>query len=149
MLHHVVTVLLVAVSYWYGWNRVGVVVMLLLDPADVPLQAAKMAKYLGEARCPGQTANVYQTAADRLFETFALVFFITRLVVYPYVCWSAHIESIPHGEKGVGGWICIGLLYVLLVLQVYWFSLIAKVAYSILVLGKPAEDVRSDDEAES
>ena len=48
----------------YGWNRVGVVVMLLLDPADVPLQAAKMMKYLAESK--GKAGVWYQTAADRL-----------------------------------------------------------------------------------
>ena len=31
--HHSVTVALVGISYAYGWNRIGVIVMLLLDPA--------------------------------------------------------------------------------------------------------------------
>mmetsp|Transcript_36808 Transcript_36808/g.98819 ORF Transcript_36808/g.98819 Transcript_36808/m.98819 type:complete len:198 (-) Transcript_36808:316-909(-) len=147
-IHHIATVLLVGVSYIYGWNRVGVVVMLLLDPADVPLQAAKMMKYVAEARCPGQTENIYQTAADRLFEFFAVVFFVTRIVFYPYVCWSAHIEATHFFDKGLPEWTCVVLLYILLVLQVYWFTLLAKVAYTILVLGKPVEDIRSDDEEE-
>ena len=42
--HHSVTVALVGISYAYGWNRIGVIVMLLLDPADVPLHLAKMSK---------------------------------------------------------------------------------------------------------
>lgn len=42
--------LLGAISYAYGWNRVGAVVMVLLDPADVPLHMAKQFKYVGDAR---------------------------------------------------------------------------------------------------
>ena len=44
-MHHIVTVSLIGISYAYGWNRVGAVVMALLDPADVPLHVAKQFKY--------------------------------------------------------------------------------------------------------
>jgi ceramide synthetase len=43
-LHHALTFGLVVLSYFWGWNRVGFVIMLLLDPADVPLHAAKICK---------------------------------------------------------------------------------------------------------
>ena len=49
-MHHIVTVSLIGISYAYGWNRVGAVVMALLDPADVPLHVAKQFKYVGDAR---------------------------------------------------------------------------------------------------
>lgn len=81
-IHHVVTVAVVFISYAYGWNRVGAVVMLLLDPADVPLHAAKMVKYVGEARGNNKTCAFL---ADRLFELFAVMFFVTRVALYPYV----------------------------------------------------------------
>mmetsp|Transcript_5029 Transcript_5029/g.8391 ORF Transcript_5029/g.8391 Transcript_5029/m.8391 type:complete len:83 (-) Transcript_5029:536-784(-) len=69
--------------------------------------------------------------------------------MYPYVCWSAHIEATQYFSKGGPEWTCVALLYILLVLQVYWFALIAKVAYTILVLGKPVEDIRSDEEEDA
>lgn len=144
-IHHITTALIVAISYVYGWYRIGAIIMLLLDPADVPLQAAKLSKYIGEGRCPGVKSNWWQFWADRLFETFALTFFVTRLVLYPYVVWSAHFESrqfFPHGGPEIA---CLVLLNILLVLQVYWFALIMRVAWKLLVLGH-AEDVRSDDE---
>jgi len=146
--HHLTTVSLVVLSYLVSYNRVGVIIMLLLDPADVFLHCAKMFKYIGEERCPGQSNNWYQFCADRLFEMFALVFFLMRLVCYPYVCWSAQVESLSHVPvKSVSDWSCIVLLYVLLLLQVYWFYLILKVAYKMIVYGH-ADDVRSDDEAD-
>ena len=37
LLHHFSTVFLIGISYAYGFTRVGGIIMLLLDPADVPL----------------------------------------------------------------------------------------------------------------
>merc|ERR1712050_441769 len=85
--------------------------------------------------------------ADRFFELFAVVFFITRLCCYGYVTWSAHFESIAYFPKGVPEWTCIVLLYILLALQMYWFGLVIKAVMKILMTGQ-LEDVRSDDEAE-
>ena len=60
-------------------------VKLVMDPADVPLHAAKMFLYIsGE----DQKSAAY-FIADRLFELFAVVFFITRLIMYGYVVFVA------------------------------------------------------------
>ena len=72
--HHVVTIVITLVSYQIDFNRVGAVVKLLMDPADVPLHGAKLCKYCG-----------LEFIADRCFELFALSFFVTRLVMYGYV----------------------------------------------------------------
>ena len=72
--------------------------------------------------------------------------FLTRLVLYPYVVWSAHLEAQTYlPPYGIPEWSCVGLLYVLLVLQVYWMYLIAKVAVKLAFNGE-AEDIRSSDE---
>ena len=144
--HHVVTVSLIGVSYAFGWNRVGAVVMVLLDPADVPLHVAKQFKYVGDAR-GGATQKIMQTGADVFFVIFMLLFAVMRLGLYPYVVWSAHIEGRRYFTYGAGAWTCVALLYILLVLQVYWFALIVKVAIKVVTSGA-AEDVRSDDEDE-
>jgi len=144
MLHHVVTIGVVYVSYFGGYNRVGVVVMALLDPADVPLHLAKLCKYTAETTKRG----IWQFVADRLFELFAVMFFISRLVMYSYVCWSSHIEHQAYGEHTFTSYSCITLLYTLLALQMYWFGLIIKVAVK-LARGQPGEDPRSEDEAEA
>jgi len=125
LLHHCLTVVLTFISYLFGWNRVGVVVMVLLDLADVPLHLAKLCKYMDDK---GNQWVRWQFLADRLFEIFALVFFFTRLVMYGYVCWSAHIEATRYFPKGLPEWTCVVLLYSLYFLQVYWFHLILKVA---------------------
>eukprot|EP00913_Durusdinium_trenchii_P011070 g10392.t1 len=72
--------------------------------------------------------NLWQFFADRLFEFFAVLFF------YFDVNYAAKF--------------CILLLYLLMVLQLYWFGLILKVAVK-LMRGQGAEDIRSDDEDEA
>ena len=144
-LHHITTVTLIGVSYAFGFNRIGAVVMVLLDPADVPLHIAKQFKYVGDAR-GGGVQKLCQTAADIFFVIFMLLFAVMRLGLYPYAVWSAHFETQRYCIIGVGGWVCVVLLYIILLLQVYWFYLILKVAIKVITSGGQAEDVRSDDE---
>ena len=137
LLHHTVTVAVCCISYFFGFNRVGVIVMFVLDPADVPLHLAKMFKYAGHAFC-----------ADRFFELFALMWLVMRLMMYPYICWSAHIEREQVlGFSGAKELTCVGLLYILLGLQVYWFHLIIRTAIRMMREGA-ASDVRSDDDTD-
>mmetsp|Transcript_36879 Transcript_36879/g.47660 ORF Transcript_36879/g.47660 Transcript_36879/m.47660 type:complete len:260 (+) Transcript_36879:466-1245(+) len=145
MLHHFVTWALVSISYMYGWNRVGLVVMLVFDPADVPLHTAKMSKYIGERRCPKQANSIYQMCSDGLFVVFMLLFFITRLIMFPYICWSAHIEATRYFPKYNAEWTCVILLYILLCLQIFWGWLIFRVLYKLIRDGH-AEDNRSDND---
>lgn len=143
MIHHIVTVIVIFASYVYGWSRIGAVVMLLLDPADVPLHLAKLCKYTSEAT--GQ--QMWQFVANRLFELFAVVFFLSRLMGFGYVCWSAHVETNRYISKGPREWACLTLLSTLFALQCYWFLLIIQVAVKMM-RGGNSDDPRSDDESE-
>ena len=49
LLHHSITVVLCTTAYFGGYSRVGVVIMFLLDPADIPLHFAKMCKCAARA----------------------------------------------------------------------------------------------------
>jgi len=148
IVHHAVTVVVISISYTYGWNRVGVVVMFLLDPADVFLHSAKMCKYIGDSMSKGMPRKAaWQLGADIIFVLFTLVFCATRMVMYPYVCWSAHFESIKFFPHGAPEWACQALLDTLLVLQCYWFYLLVSAIVRMLKAGA-VEDVRSDSEDE-
>lgn len=156
VIHHSVTIFLVVLSYTYGYARVGAVIMLVMDPADVLLHAAKMCKYIA-----GEDASSrWQFAADRMFEAFALSFFITRCGMYPYIVWSATIEaprSVHSADRVTEAYFrgysidevfMIGSLWVLMFLQFFWASLLLRVAWRMLARGEPARDDRSDDEGE-
>lgn len=64
--HHCTTLALIFLSYTHQYNRIGVVVMLLLDPADVPLHLAKLCKY-----------SLADNMADFFFYLFGVSFFVT------------------------------------------------------------------------
>ena len=141
VLHHATTVLVIVVSYSYGFTRVGGVIMVLFDPVDVPLHMAKVCKYLHEC----EVSSVLGVVKDRLFEVFFLSFVITRLIMYPYVCWSVQVEVPMYFEVTAAARFAQALLYILLLLQIYWAWLILKIVYKGLVDGE-IEDIRSDDE---
>ena len=79
MLHHVVTIILISICCFINFSRIGLSILLLHDLADIFLEAAKMFNYVSKAAGRAWAKPV----CDLVFGTFALVFFVTRLVVYP------------------------------------------------------------------
>jgi hypothetical protein len=148
VVHHAVTAILVPLSYCFGYTRIGAAMMLLFDVADPPLHIAKMCKYMAD----GNVRSRWQFAADCWLKVFALSFFITRCGMYPYIVWAAAFEArvyIEHSKDTpvffgiylLHELVALGLLGVLMILQLFWGSILLKVA-----LRDHAEDIRSDDE---
>lgn len=71
--HHVITTLLVLSSYVVHFTRVGNMVLVVMDVADVVLCTAKCMKYLGE-----RLAKL----CDFVFGVFIVVWVVTRHVIY-------------------------------------------------------------------
>lgn len=87
--HHIVTCLLIFCSYGYHQTKVGNVILCLMDLVDILLPAAKLLKYLH-----------FQLTCDIMFGVFMITWFITRHVLFLWVCWSiyAHIpQEIRYG----------------------------------------------------
>eukprot|EP00455_Lapot_gusevi_P026861 TRINITY_DN2834_c0_g7_i1.p1 TRINITY_DN2834_c0_g7~~TRINITY_DN2834_c0_g7_i1.p1 ORF type:complete len:368 (-),score=94.98 TRINITY_DN2834_c0_g7_i1:52-1155(-) len=135
-IHHIVTILLVFCSYACNYVRIGVLVLLCHDTADVALEFAKLAKYAG-----------YQFIADLGFVAFTLLFFVFRLVIFPF--WVIH-STLYEGEQIIGPFLShklfVSWLLALLVLHVYWFGLIVRVIYNKIILNREVDDVREDDD---
>ncbi|KAH9071606.1 longevity assurance proteins LAG1/LAC1 [Lactarius deliciosus] len=118
MAHHVVTISLIVGSYYYGFTRVGCLIMVLMDWCDIFFPVAKMLRYLS-----------YQIACDVTFVWWMLSWFVTRHVLFCKVIASAYWG------------------FILEIIQSIWSYLIFGVAYRVLK-GEGAEDSRSDDEGE-
>lgn len=58
MIHHIATVILLAYSYWVNFTRIGVMVILLHDVGDIFLEAAKLARWVGQGSGTGQDCFV-------------------------------------------------------------------------------------------
>ncbi|KAH0490805.1 hypothetical protein TgHK011_002257 [Trichoderma gracile] len=173
LVHHLVTIALVAASYSYHFTRVGNVTMIIMDVVDIVFPLAKCARYLG-----------YNRVCDCLFGLFVAVWLATRhvffsMVLYsvyhdahnilPHACyrgsmydlqgpltqpegWSWMLEPFtqPQGIVCVNSGILNGFFVYLAVLEglmLIWGYSILQVAIRVL-RGHNADDVRSEDEKE-
>lgn len=136
VVHHIVTVLLLTFSYNSGFFRIGCVIMLLHDLADIFLESAKVFNYAQ-----------WEVTCNIGFIFFAVVFNATRLVYYPF--WVLHAVYYCQDYCGkFQAWIWfIGLLICLQVLHFYWSYKIGETAVQFIVKGTVEGDVRSDEES--
>ena len=137
-IHHIATILLIFCSFVIGHVRLGVVIMFLHDASDYWLEIAKLTNYMK-----------LQTICDGLFVMFAVTFYLTRWIYYPFVVLSTMTYTTVevHGPFA-SHTIFTVLLYILQLLHIFWGYLIGKMIYQFVVVGKVEKDTRSEDEAE-
>lgn len=75
-IHHMVTLLLMSLSWVCNLHRVGSLVLVVHDCADIFLEAAKLTKYAK-----------YQKVCDAIFAIFTVVWIVTRLGFYPRIIY--------------------------------------------------------------
>ncbi|XP_012687169.1 ceramide synthase 2-like [Clupea harengus] len=138
IVHHIATIFLLGFSYCSNYVRVGTLVMLVHDSSDFLLESAKMFNYAG-----------WKKTCDSLFVIFAVVFLVTRLVVFPSkIINTTLILSMEIFQPFMGYYFFNALLLVLQALHIFWAWLILRMVYKFLFLGKLEKDERSDDSLE-
>jgi ceramide synthetase len=143
--HHVATLVLIAGSYTCNFLPIGCLVMMAHDLADFFLEVAKVFNYMVKARPWAQKIT------DVFFVLFALVFFVTRLVIFPIYIWWENSMKMPRkyfGYHYVGMAMLNMFCLVLIMLHTYWMYLIVRMAVKMLASGEAPNDERSDDEDE-
>ncbi|XP_047520917.1 ceramide synthase 5 isoform X1 [Pieris napi] len=131
--HHLATIALLSFSWVCNLHRIGTLVLLLHDCADIFLEAAKAAKY----------AN-YQKFCDVIFTIFTVLWIVTRLGIYPFfIIWSTSIRAPMLLPMFAAYYIFNSLLCLLLCLHMVWTWLILQVAYKAINAGKMEGDIRS------
>jgi hypothetical protein len=117
---------------------------LVHDFSDLFLESGKCLNYLSKTKKYKFWAS---KATDCMFGIFALSFFITRLIIYPrYLVYSLLFEAPIFLGYWNGYWFLGILLVILQCLHVFWFYLILRMVYKILIVGEVEKDERSDDE---
>ncbi|KAF0042114.1 hypothetical protein F2P81_005646 [Scophthalmus maximus] len=135
VIHHIATIFLIGFSYCSNYVRVGTLVMLVHDSSDFLLE---MFHYAGWTR-----------TCDSLFVVFAVVFLVTRLVVFPgRVIHTTLVVSAEFFQPFFGYYFFNALLLVLQVLHIFWAYLILRMVYKFVFMGKLERDERSDAESE-
>lgn len=109
-------------------------------------------------------SNIKSGAVEISFATFVIVFFVTRLVIFPLYCVipSLNIDLISALTQYFvqsrwripGGTALPGFLVVLQVMHVYWFYCILRMVIGLVGAIRSGsrencEDVRSEDEDEA
>jgi len=147
--HHIITSMLCIGSYIYYFTCPGHAILLLMDIVDVILSLSKILKYSGFGR-----------VCDYLFLIFMCSWIVLRHGFYNYIVYFMAFKSRPLMNRDCSRFepgsheICytdreidsfVSLLSGLQVITIIWLFMIIRVAIKV-IRGKPAEDVRSDDE---
>lgn len=165
MTHHVVTIALVTWSYALGYFPVGVIVLLLHDMTDIPLDMLKMANYLKVEGVPGLFTS------EILFITTIVLWFYYRIYVYPtkllyttlveareatMTMADAHDLTQFFPRPGPPSWLLFNLLLTALYcLHIWWGILLVRVLTGVFTKGthdtakEEYEGASSDSENES
>jgi hypothetical protein len=145
MTHHVVTIMLVTWSYRVGYLPVGVIVLILHDATDIPLDLLKMANYLKLEGAPGFFCS------EIAFVVTIINWFYFRIFLYPVkLLYTAAVENREASmtmedahdwtnlfpEPGPPSWLLFNvLLTTLYLLHIWWGFLLLRVLFGVLTKG--------------
>ncbi|ADM12066.1 longevity assurance protein 1 [Encephalitozoon intestinalis ATCC 50506] len=129
--HHIVTMLLLFLSYHKDLLRPGVIIIAIHDISDPFLEISKLINYIR-----------YKPLATNIFICFAGVFFVSRIGIYtPLITFPICITIWEHEFGRVLTFISV-LLQGLVCMHVIWFWIILKMIKKI-VRKEEFEDIRS------
>eukprot|EP01084_Bolivina_argentea_P204528 349291_1 len=141
VIHHWVSLILIILSYYCGLIRIGVVILLLHDPADIVLQSAKFFKLIQmEALC------------NFFFALLCVTWLSTRIIIYPYHCMLSGFIDFWRLHSGcdmnvrITAYVLTGLMCILYCLHLHWFKLLVQAIIRI-IKGKGIVDGRSGNES--
>ncbi len=132
-IHHILTLVLIALSWICNLHRIGSLVLLVHDCADIFLEAAKSLKYAS-----------LQKACDVVFGIFTVTWFVTRLILYPRIIYSSSVEAPRILPMYPVYYIFNSLLIALLVLHLIWTYMILQIVIQTIRAGQMERDVRSE-----
>lgn len=139
IVHHIVTISLMAVSYSGNMVRIGSLILCIHDAVDWIMEGGKLANYCR-----------YRKLTDAIFIVFTLVWFITRICIFPFhILWTTLFIATDHLGMANIYYLYNGLLCTLQLLHIFWFYIILKMAYFYVIKGQVEKDGRSDTEPES
>jgi hypothetical protein len=136
--HHIVTVLLLSFSWTCNFHRIGSLVLAIHDFADIPLEGAKLCRYVKN-----------QKASNIVFAIFTMCWLYSRIGLLPYrviAYTSYHALSVVPMFPAY--YIFNGLLCSLQFLHIVWTWLILKITYEA-AFSDGVRDIRESDEQSS
>ncbi|XP_053211651.1 ceramide synthase 1-like [Panonychus citri] len=129
--HHIVTSLLLVFSLSIRCHRAGLIAIFLHDACDIVLEGTKTCLYF--KRQNNKNINFFEILANIGFSFFTVTWFVTRLYWFPLR--NIFISSIYVHQNGIQVPFPLflnSLLYILLTMNLYWFSFIIKLLYKVV-----------------
>ncbi|ODQ81186.1 hypothetical protein BABINDRAFT_160578 [Babjeviella inositovora NRRL Y-12698] len=146
VLHHIVTILLIGLSYRFHFTWMGVAVYITMDVSDFFLATSKTLNYIDH----------WGTAP--FFAVFVSVWIYMRHYLNLKILWSVlttfktiGLWELNWETQQYKCWISQPIVFILIaalqLVNAYWLFLIFRILYRIVFVGVVA-DVRSDEESE-
>uniref|UniRef100_A0A0R3RUV4 TLC domain-containing protein n=1 Tax=Elaeophora elaphi TaxID=1147741 RepID=A0A0R3RUV4_9BILA len=144
--HHVITILLLLLSFVMNMVRIGTLILFSHDMADVFLELGKLCRYAG-----------WKTVLTCVFVAFMVVWIVTRLIYFPFFIIRSILFDAPVLIQADYRWENIRqppivprlfavMLLSLLILHIYWTFIIMKIALKS-VKGN-IDDIREESDNE-
>ncbi|XP_053208711.1 ceramide synthase 1-like [Panonychus citri] len=129
--HHIVASFLLVFTLSIRCHRTGLIAIFLHDACDIILEGTKTCLYF--KRQNNKNINFFETIANIGFLLFTVTWFITRLYWFPLR--NIFISSIYVHQNGIQVPFILflnSLLYILLTMNLYWFSFIIKLLFKVI-----------------
>eukprot|EP00164_Ancoracysta_twista_P003834 GFYU01005144.1.p2 GENE.GFYU01005144.1~~GFYU01005144.1.p2 ORF type:complete len:293 (+),score=86.99 GFYU01005144.1:206-1084(+) len=145
LLHHVVTIILIWVSYRDGFFRVGVVILLIHDCSDIVLNLCKMISYAaGGVYYPKFFSAMTIVGALALFISWGSI----RCIYFSHlIYWVVVHEAWIHASPTVV-YFYTTFLGTLVMLHTYWWTCIITSTWKAYKKGGPIKDCREKEKEE-
>lgn len=142
VIHHLVTIGLIGISFIYGYHRIGLLVLSCHNINDIFLEGAKSFKYLG-----------FPNAANITFAGLIISWIYSRFYVFVYYILDSTIFFVHEMALSDSTWfityyICNSMLLTLLFLNIRWFFMICKIAINAIKNGEPEDERENESDLE-
>lgn len=150
LVHHLLTLALIAFSYATRYHKIGTLVLLVHDITDIQLEFTKLNIYLRNRY--GVKHMLHEHLANIGFGIFTVCWFIFRLYWYPLkVLFSTGHGAMNYGPEEKNFFLFFNsMLWILQCMNVYWFGFILLFLYKLFT-GQMTEvdDTRDFDAGEA
>lgn len=135
--HHIISICLIIFSFTCNFVRIGSLIILIHDIADIPLHMSKMLIYLK-----------WKKLCDAVFALFSIVWIVTRCGIFPlYIVANTLFYATSIVPMHPVYYIFNMLLCMLVLLHFFWTYFILRMIVSNAVTGKIEDDRSSSDES--
>ena len=136
LVHHLVTLALLAFSFTCNFTRIGALVLFVHDIADIPLHLTKLCVYAK-----------FKSLTDVVFIIFTVCWIATRCIYYP---WYLVHHAVTYPTTVIPFhpvyYIFVTLLTSLAVLHYYWTYFIMRMVVNTILKGDTSDTRSSSDD---